>query len=296
MKDRHIKNTLINIKKERLMSVTNLIIMTISFVVLGVFITIVSVSQTILSSLERQAQVAIFFKDDFLEESILMLEKNLREDERIFSVNYISKIEAYEIFKELNEDSPSLLESATSSILPASLEVRAKDITDLPKLADEFGALDGVEDVRLFKDVVERFARFSRIAYVVGFALVGVFLLSSYTVILYTLRMTINSKGDELEIMKLVGASNSYVRTPLILQGVFYGMVSSFTSGALLLMLVLIFGRANVIPKTFYFGFLPNLSVGILIFSFILWLILVLSGVLLGYFGSSLAVKRYLKY
>lgn len=296
MSNRYIKNTLNNVKRERLMSITNIFIMSLTFFILGIFITVVGVTQTVLRNLEQQAQVTIFFKDDFTEDKILELKGRLMGDVRITSVDYVSKEDAYNIFKEINRDDPVLLDSVTSSILPASLEVRAMDLADLPKLAEEFNQLDGVEEVRFFEDVIGRFKSFSTIAYVIGFSLVFVFLVVSYAVVLSTLRMTIHSKGTELEIMKLVGATNSYVKMPLIYQGIFYGLVSSFISGALLFILVLIFGHFSFVPKTFELGLLPDFAITQTAFSLSLWFILTISGTILGYLGSILAVKRYLRY
>lgn len=294
--DNIVRNTIANVKRERLLSITNIFTMTMTFLILGIFITVIVVSQSVLRTLEQQAQVTIFFKDDFTEDRILDLENKLTQDPRIHSVNYISKEDAYKIFSEINKDDPTLLESVTSSILPASLEVRANDISDLPKLADEFNQLDGVEEVRFFADVISRFRQVSTIAYAIGFALLFIFLIISYSVILSTLRTTIHSKGTEFEIMKLVGATNKYVRMPLIYQGMFYGLVSSFFSGAFLVFIIAGLNYFKFIPKTFGLGFLPNFSFSSLMFSLVLWLILVLSGLAVGYFGSSYAVRRYLKY
>jgi len=296
MQSRYLRNTLINIKREKLLSLTNVFVMSMTFLILGVFISVVVVSQSILRNLEQQAQVTIFFKDDFTEERILTLKDQLSNDERIYSINYVSKEEAYDIFTEVNKDDPMLLESVTSSILPASLEVRAKDLSDLPKLAKEFEDLDGVEEVRFFEDVVNRFRGFSSVAYVIGFVLVFIFFVISYSVIISTLRTTIHSKGTELEILKLVGATDSYVKLPLIYQGIFYGFVSSFLAGLVLNITIISLSHLNFVPSSFGLGFLPNLVMSPLMFSFVLWFLLVLSGSLLGYLGSFLAVKRYLKY
>lgn len=296
MQDRSLKNTFANIRRERLMSITNIFTMSITFFLLGIFLTVITISQTIIRNLEQQAQVTIFFKDDFTEDRILELKDKLSSDQRIAVVNYVSKEDAFNIFKEINKDDPVLLESVTSGILPSSLEIRASDIADLPKLAEEFNRLDGAEEVRFFDDVISNFRRFSTIAYLIGFLLVFIFFVVSYAVVLSTLRATIHSKGTELEIMKLVGATNSYVKKPLIYQGVFYGLVSSLISGFILAVALILLSRFSIMPTEFGFGFLPNVSISAFAFAFILWFVLVLSGAVLGYLGSSLAVKRYLKY
>ena len=296
MQDRYLKNTFLNIKREKLLSITNVFMMSMTFLILGVFVTVIVVSQSVLRNLEQQAQVTIFFKDDFSEDRILEMKKQLSDDDRIFAINYVSKEDAYNIFREINKDDPILLESVTSSILPASLEVRGKDLSNLPKLAEEFGKLDGVEEVRFFEDVISRFRSFSTAAYVIGFVLVFVFLVISYSVVISTLRTTINSKGTELEILKLVGATDAYVKMPLIFQGIFYGVTASFLAGLFLFVTIIILGQFGYIPSSFGLGFLPNLAMSPLLFSFVLWFLLVVSGSLLGYLGSFFAVKRYLKY
>jgi cell division transport system permease protein len=296
MSNRYLKNTIAGIKRERLMSLTNIFVMTITFFVLGVFVTIVVLTQTILRNLEQQAQVTIFFKDEVPDDTMLSIKGNLEVDDRIIEVAYVSKADAYNIFKELNKDDPVLLESVTSSILPASLEVRARDISNLPKLAEEFGSLDGVEEVRFYEDVISRFRQFSNIAYALGFSLVFVFLLISYSVVLSTLRNTIHSKGTELEILKLVGATNAYVKTPLLYQGVFYGLASSLIAGTLLFIGLNILGTFSFMPDTFELGILTGLEFSVFVYSVALFVVMIISGGLLGFLGSSFAVKRYLKY
>jgi len=292
----HLKNLLRNLKKERLLSFSNIIVMTISFLFLGLFVSTVVLSQTVLKNLEQQAQVSIFFKDDFTEASILELKGKIEQDERVYSVSYISKEDAYSIFTEINKDEPILLESVTASILPASLEIKASKISDLGVLATSYDEIEGVEEVRYFEDVISSFKNFSTAVYIVGFVLVIIFFVISYSIVISTLKMTIDSKGSEFEIMKLVGATDSYVRTPLIYQGTFYGGVASFSAGLLLLIITLFVKQIKYMPKTLSIGFFSNLVVGPIIFASVLWVILVISGVVLGYLGSSSTVKKYLKY
>lgn len=271
-------------------------IMSITFLLLGGFIYVVAISQTALRYLEQQVQLSVFFKDDFAEQSILQLKAQLESDGRVSTIKYVSKDDAFKIFSEINKNEPILLESISPSILPASLEVKTYNLADLSPLAEQLVKTDGVEEVRFFKDVVQRFKQWSSIVYVVGFLLVAVFFVISYSVIINTLRTTINSKGVEVEIMKLVGASDKYVKNPLIYQGVAFGAVSAAISGTILLIVGIILHGSDSIGPGFSFGFLPTLYVTPIVFSIILFFILLVSGITLGYVGSTTAVKRYLKY
>lgn len=287
---------LANIKKEKLLSASNIMIITITFVLLGLLIFIVTLSQTALRYLEEQAQVTVFFKDDFTEDKILALKDSLSKDKRVSGLVYVSKEDALRIFREINKDEPVLLESVSASILPASLEVRSRNISNLKPLADELKNVEGVEEVRYFEDVVSRFKVWSTVVYIVGAFLVIMFLTISYSVVIAALRTTINSKGVEFEIMKVVGASDDYVKSPLIHQGVFFGLLSSFIASVVMILLGVGITLSNLFPKGLGLGFLPGVFVAPWLFSIILSIVLMSSGYLLGYLGSSHAIKKYLNY
>jgi len=284
------------LRKEKLMTLSHFLVMVITFLILGVFVNIVVLSQTMLKYLEDQAQITIFFKDDFGEDKILSMKEDILKDKRIAEVNYVSKEDALRIFKEINKDEPVLLESVSASVLPASLEVKAKNISNLENLTNEYKSVEGVEEVRFYKDVVQRFKSTSTAVYIIGFVLVVSFFLISYSVIISSLRTTINSRGSELEVMKLVGASDSYVKTPFIYQGVFFGLISSATASVPMIIFGFVMSRWGAFSKGLSLGFIPGFFMNTIVFSLILSLILIISGFLLGYFGSKTAVKKYLEY
>jgi len=282
-----LKNLFANIKREKLMALTNITVMTITFLILGVFISLVFLTQTAIKHLEEQAQVTIFFKDDFSEQNILSMKQKVESDKRVAAVNYVSKNDALKIFMEINKSEPILLESISANILPASLEIKAKNISTLKNLAEEYSKTDGVEEIKYFKDVIDKFSYMTKIIYVAGSSLLAVFLIVSFSVILITIRLTIQSKGTELEILKLVGATDSYVKTPLIYQGVFFGLISAVISSSFLFLLFFILQFSGVLSPT---------APSFLVFPLLLTVILTLAGFALGYLGSITAVKKYLNY
>jgi len=284
------------IQKERLMTVSNLLVMWVTFLLLGIFIEVIVLSQTMLKYLEDQAQITVFFKDEFGEDKIIAFKDSLLSDERISEVTYISKEEALKIFKDINQDQPVLLESISASVLPASLEIKTKKIADLEGLTNELQTKEGVEEVRFYKDVIQKFKSVSNTVYIVGFVLVVMFFLISYSVIISSLRTAINSRGPELEVMRLVGAKDSYITKPFIYQGVFFSLVSAFFASIIIFILGFVESRLDVFSRGLSLGFLPKVFINPIIFSLILVFILILSGFVLGYFGSKAAVKKYLKY
>jgi cell division transport system permease protein len=292
-----LKKAVNNIKKEKFLNLSNLFVVIVTFLILGIFMYVFVYTQTALKSLEQQAQVTLFFKDDFPEEKILETQKTLNSDERIFETKYVSKEDAFKIFMDLNKDEPVLLENISASILPASLEIRTKNLGDLGGIAEEFSKMDGVEEVRYFKEVIEKFKTWSTVIYIAGGALLFIFLAVSYSVIISTIRTTIHSKGVELEILKLVGASDEYVKKPLLVQGVILGAGSGLAAGFLLAIVAIWIKVLGLFSGGLTLAaFLPELVVNQIVFMLIVWVLLVLSGVVLGYFSSYAAVKKYLKY
>ncbi|HSX39863.1 MAG TPA: permease-like cell division protein FtsX [Candidatus Saccharimonadales bacterium] len=287
------KDLKINLQRERLLAITNIIVMTLTFLFLSMFVYVVAISQTALKQLEDQAQITVFFKDDFPESKILDLQKNLQSDPRVAQTVYVSKAEAFKIFTEIHKDEPILLKAASPTILPASLEIKAKDLAKLSVLADEFGKKDGVEEVKFYRDVIERFRYWGNIIYAVGFVLTALFLIISYSIVLVTLRLTINAKGTELEILKLVGATDTYVKAPLLFEGTFFGIVSAVIASVIVVLATTVIKATHLFGGSVAFGFV---RFDFMLFAILLCVILLISGTLLGYFGSSVAVKKYLKY
>ncbi len=269
--------------------------MTFTFIILGGFINIVVLTQTGLRYLEGQAQVTVFFKDDFSESNILGIFEKYKQDPRIQEVNYVSKEDAFKIFTELTKSEPALIQSTSASMLPASIEFRTKKIGDLNLLSTELSKIEGVEDVRFFDDVINTFKFWSAVVYIVCFVLVALFMLISYSIIISTIRSMIYSRGKELEIMKLVGASNEYVKKPFVYQSIFFGLISALVSGIFFVLVAIAVVSFKLLPRGLSIGFV-GIYVHPIVFSIILLLILVASGGLLGYFGSNVALKKYLKY
>jgi len=235
-------------------------------------------------------------KDDFEESKILDLKNNLTADSKVTSVVYISKEEAFKIFTTINKDQPILLQSVTKNILPASLEIKTNNLADMTPLADTLSKNAGVEEVKFFKDVIDKFRFWSNLVYGISGFLAFVFIIIAFVVIVVSLRITISLKKTELEIMKLVGAADRYVRSPLLLQGVLFGVTSALITSLLFILITIILLITHVASPSFTFSLIFGIQVSLVLYIVILVAFMLVSGFLLGYFGSSFAVKKYLKY
>ena len=121
-------------KREKFLVVSNIAVMTVTFLILGFFLSLSIGFQTAIKNLEEQAQVTLFFKDEYQEAQILALRDELMKDERILSVTYVSKEEAFRIFTDINKDEPILLEAVSKDIYRRVWKLELKNWSLCPKL------------------------------------------------------------------------------------------------------------------------------------------------------------------
>lgn len=291
------KNLIEFLNKEKAISFISILAIFISFTLLSFILSFLVFSNTALNLLQKQVQVRVFFKDSFSEDQILTLKSELESDNRVLEVGYTSKDDALRIFKDLSQNDPVLQEALSTNILPASLEIRTKDIKDLDNIYDELITQEYVESVKYLKDIKDKFSYYSTIIFGISFFITIMFFIVSFGIIISTIRINIFQKRDEIEIMRLVGASDDYIRQPFIHQGVVYSMIGSLFAGALYMIISLSVYFTNFLGiRDLGFVYLfANFKLNFLVFSFILVLLLNFVGYLLGRIGSKTALQNYLQ-
>jgi len=268
----NLGNTVDFINKEKGISFISILAIFVSFTLLSFIVTFMVFSNTALNLLQKQVQVRIFFKDTFTEDKILELKKVIESDSRVSEVGFTSKDDALRIFKDLSKNDSVLQESLTSNILPASLEIRTKDVRDLDSFYEEYSGKDYIESIKYLKDIKDRFMYYAKIVTGVSLVITLLFFIVSFGIILSTIRINIFQKKEEIETMKLVGASDDFVERPFIHQGVVYSMVGSLSAGFLFTIILLAMYFANFLGikdlgAVYLFG---NIKVHYLLFVLIL--------------------------
>jgi len=279
-----------NIWRDKGISFAALLVTTLTFFVTSVVVLAVLASGLALNYIESKAQLTAFFKDEASEQDILKLKSQLEALPGVLEVDYTSKEQAMAIYKEEYKNEPSLLESITANIFPASLDVRTQKIADLEGINRMLKNNKLVEEVVYFEDVAQNFKRVSQMVKQAGLVLMGVLISISLLIILLAIGMSIHGKKDEIEIMRLVGAGVWYIRAPFLIQGAFYCLA------AVLISFLMILGAVPVIyPKVagFFNGIpLPEITpilAAELVFGELL------GASLLGAIGAGLAIHKYLR-
>ncbi len=279
-----------NIRRTPFQAIAASMVMFLTFFALLVFLLLAAGSQEALRYFESKPQVIAFFKDGTTNLDITAIQNALSSQGNVTKTKYISKEQALQIYREKNKNDPTLLELVTASILPASLEISTKSPEDLAPVAAILKREPVVSDVIVPEDVVQTLTSLTRIIRSVGGATVAFLMIFSTLVILMIIGFKIRLRRNEIEIMRLLGASPSFIRTPFILEGLFYGLagaVSAWTVSYLLLWYFTPFLQA-------YLGEVKLLPVNPFFMLILLSSAIVLA-CLVGGLGSVGAVRRYLR-
>ncbi len=285
---RKLGTTLKHMRRSPYQSIAAAVLTTITFFVVSVFALVVMGAHGMLTYFESRPQVTAFFKDSATAADVETLKTSVSALGTVESMNYISKDQALQIYKEQNKDNPLLLEMVTADILPASLEVSAKNATDLEPIATVMQKDTTVEEVVFQKDVVDTLTKWVNGVRIAGVVLSGLLLFASLVTIVVILGLKFTARRAEIKTLSLLGATSWYIRGPFVLEGIAYGLIGAGMGwGAAYVSLLY-----ATPPLASFLQGIPLLPVPLWIMGALLGGELVL-GILLGGFASMIATRRY---
>lgn len=285
-----LKTTWHHVRRSPYQALAAILVMTLTFFIVSIFTFVIFGSSKVISYFESKPQVTAFFKDEAKQENIDALKESLNQTGKVSTVRFVSKQEALKIYREQNKKYPLLLDLVTAEILPSSLEISTYKIDDLGSISEMLKKSNFVQEVIYQKDVVSTLTSWTNALRKIGLALVSIFFLVSIFIMLTIIGFKISQKKEEIEIMRLLGATSWYVRWPFIFEGIFYGVAGAFFGWLIAASLL---GYATPSISYFLQG-IPLLPVSIIFLLEILGAELLLA-IILGTFSSFLAVLRYLK-
>jgi cell division transport system permease protein len=256
----------------------------------------------LLGYVETRPQVTVYFRSETSDGDIFKIRDELTNSDKVSSVKYVSKNEAFKIYKELNKDNPLLLEMVSADILPASLEIYAKKPSYLPEIAKALENKTGVDEVDFQKIIIERLISLTNTIRICSLFFF-IFLIFNALITLLSLgHFKIALKKDEIELNKLLGASDFYIQKPFIQEGLFFGIVSSLTAfgifaGILFYLQPFISSYmkgVNNLTLNFDFIKLTVWPINPLFLSAVLGITMIF-GIVISSISSLLATKKYLK-
>lgn len=285
-----LKTTWHHIRRSPYQTFAAVLIMTLTFFVISMFSFVIYGSSKIISYFESKPQVTAFFKDEAKQENIDALKEQLESSGKVADMRFVSKLEAFEIYKEQNKNDPLLLELVTADILPASLEISAIKIDDLSAISEMLKDSPFVQEVIFQKDVVATLTSWTNALRKIGIGLIALLLSVSIFIIGTNIGIKISQKREEIEIMRLLGATYWYIRWPFIFEGMFYSVIGALIGWTIASGLLL---YASPFLSSFLRG-IPLFPLQPILLGELLGIELALA-IFLGGFASYLAVLRYLK-
>jgi cell division transport system permease protein len=257
----------------------------------------------VLSYIETKPQVTVYFQTQTSESDIFKIRDAIIQSGKTTMVKYISKEEALKIYQELNKNNPLLLEMVSAEILPASLEINAKRPEFLAEIAEYLKKQPGVDEVEFQKTIVDRLLTVTNILRKV-FMFVFVFLIFiAFIVLMTTTAFKIALKKEEIELLRLLGASIFDVRKPFLLEGIFFGFLGG-TFAWLVFFLIFLYLQPFLnsylygVPRLSFYQFSSyNLYVWPPSFPYLLliYFLTIFFGMLIGLLGNYLSTSKYIK-
>ncbi len=281
-----------NIRRSPYQAMAASMVMFLTFFTLSVFLILAAGSQQILRYYESKPQAIAFFKDGTTMTDVNAIENALNQTGKITNFNYVSKDQALQIYRDRNKENPMLLDLVTANILPASLEISTVTPEDLQQVSDIVKREPVVEEVVFPADVVSSLTQATRMIRIVGGSVTGFLIAFSTLIIVMVIGFKIRIKREEIEIMKLLGASTWFIRVPYLLEGITYACIGALIGWVLSWGIIwyfqplLINNLGDVSAQLFPVH--PLIIVALLGIELLL-------AVFVGGLGSFIAVRRYLR-
>lgn len=289
----NLKDSIKSVFRNFSLSVASISCITITLILVAVAILLSENVNKFTDDIEKDVTIVVYIKKDATEEDRNALDTKINLLSNIESVTFMSK---EEIRKDMSKDSEGLgtilseYDENTNPLLDEYL-VKVKDTEKIGTTAKQIKDLSGVSQVKYGEGMVEELVKIFdtvkkiMVVIVIGLIIVTVFLISN------TIKITINNRKRQIEIMRLVGASNSYIKMPFSFEGIILGFIGSIIPVLFSLYgYVYLYDKMNGILFTEVISLInPNQVMTHLIIT------LILIGVIVGAIGSSRAVRRYLK-
>lgn len=214
---------------------------TVAFLVTGIFLLLTLKLGTVVARWSEDFQVIVFLHDGVTPEQLTFLQKRLDGEMAVREVISVSKEKALAHFRRQIRGQESLLEGLGSNPLPASFQLRIRKkyqtADALGQLAASLKQMEGVEDVLYGQEWIERLTSAIHVMKVVGVVIGAVLGVAALFIVANTIRLAVDARAREIEIMRLVGATRAYIKIPLILEGTLQGGLGAALAMGLLYVL-----------------------------------------------------------
>lgn len=295
---RIFKNGAINFYRNGWLSTATIFVMVLTLLVVSSLMVMSVMTEVAVDTLKSKIDITVYFAKDTTEDKITTLTGELNNLGVVKDIEYISKDEAILNFKEKHKNNSLLLQSLSElddNPLQSSINIKANDPSNFANIVsflESSTAKTLIDKINYYENqtMINRLSNFIKTVRQVGFILIIVFAMVAFLVSFNTVRVAIYSAREEISIMRLVGASNWFVRGPFLVEGLLYGLTASLVA-------MIIFYPSLSFAAPYIDAFLPKADIYNYFKANFFQFFAIISGVGmgLGVLSSFIAIRRYLK-
>lgn len=280
-----------NIKSNRTTTFVALATTTFTMLAMGVFLLLYLNVQEALGSLREEIKVILYLRDSVSPQAASRLRAEIGQDPAVAGIEYVSREQALATFRAQFPSEERLLSGLGDNPFPASVVIKVspayRSSEQVRELVQKLNALAETEEVLYSQDWIENLAVALRYLKVLGLGIGSVLAASMVTILANTIRLTLHARREEIEIMKLIGATTAFIKTPFVLEGALLGGVGALCS---LFLLRTLFGLAEAklaLKETFW-----GIGRGLVFLPDRVTIAFLLLGIMLGCLGSVVSLLR----
>lgn len=230
----NIKQALLQIGRNKGMSLASVFAITAMMLILGLFF-VITVNVNLFTEMVKSDydQVEIFLKDATTTEEAQSIMDQVETYDDVKSVEYRTKEDALKIMKKRWGESSYLLDSLGENPLPNSILITVNSLESAGKVTESAGSMEGVEDVKYYKETVEKLTKVTNFLQIAALVIMAFLIVVSVVVVSNTIKLTVFARSREISIMKYVGATNWFIRGPFLVEGILIGIFASLVSAGI---------------------------------------------------------------
>lgn len=282
-----------SIIRNRNMSLASVGSVSATLIILGlVLMLVLNMSNLTNTTKDDFDQVEAYVDLKIEQEEVYKVGEKIKKIKGVKSVQYVSKDQALENMKDRLEENEDILDGLEKNPFQNVYTVYLENVEEIDSVAVEVKKVEGIEDVRYHKDIVDKLISIADLTRIGGIILIGILLVISIFIISNTIKTTVMARQTEISIMKYVGATNGFIRGPFIIEGVVLGIL-----GSLISIFIVMFGYKYLVGilNTALNGILSTYLIAPSVIFKDIIIIFITLGAGVGIVGSIISLRRFLK-
>lgn len=287
-----LKQSFLQVFRNRAMSLASIFAITAMLIILSVFFILVININTAAQAIKNDYDsIEVFMEEEATKADANKIIHEMKNRDGVADAYYKTKDEALADFRTRWGDNAYLLDSLTENPLPNSVVIMISDLNEAEDIAKQAGGYDGVEDVKFYKDTVDKLLKATKFIQIAAVVVMIFLIIVSVVVVSNTIKLTVLNRSNEINIMKYIGATNWFIRGPFLGEGIIIGVIAAAISVGLSALMYSELVKA-IGEQIFSILSVPMVPVGFLVLNFAL--IFLALGVSIGACGSIVSMRKFL--